>query len=185
MSTRGAQADDGVSGLDVLSVDDLGFFDHAHAETGQVVVDRHFHARMLCRLAADQGGPRQFAAPGDSADDARSDIHVQLRRDQVVQEEQRFRSDDDHIVDAHCDQVDPDAFVSVILDGHFNLCADAVGAGNQDGTPVAFHGHLEQSAESAQVAQDLHTPRAGDRALDSLDQLLTGVDVHAGSLVGQ
>ncbi len=74
--------------------------------------------------------------------------------------------------------------MAVVFHGQTQLGADAVGAGHQHRVLVA----LGQGTERAEAAQAAHHFRAqgslGYRA-DALDQVITGIDVHAGVAVRQ
>src|SRR5690606_37437544 len=119
---------------------------------------------------------RELAAVGDAGDDALGDVDVELRSRVVVEEEQRLRALDEHVVDAHRDEVDADLVVCVVLYRELDLRADAVGARNEHGIAKTFR-HAEERTEAAQAADDLGTHRSLHGRLDALDELVARVDV--------
>ena len=126
-----------VAGGDRLSVDHLRALDRADAEAGEIVFAIGIHVGHLGRLAADQRGPGKFASRRDTGDDVRRHGHVEPATGEIVEKEQGFRPLHEHVVDAHCDEVDTDRVVFAELLGKHQLGADAVGAGDQHRLTVA------------------------------------------------
>ena len=122
-----------VAGDDVAAIDDRVFLDDADAETRQIVFVRRVHAGMLRRLAADQRRARELAAISDARHDARRNVHVEPRRAEVIEKEQRLRAQDDDVIGAHSDQVYAHFVVSVVVDRELQLRADTIGAGYENG----------------------------------------------------
>src|SRR5699024_4518913 len=89
------------------------------------------------------------------------------------------------IVDAHGDQIDTDAVETAAVDGQAQFGADAIGTGNEYGAPIALDWQLEQAAEPAQAADDFRTACGGNAGADVVDELIAGINVHAGIGVGQ
>ena len=65
------------------------------------------------------------------------------------------------------------------------LGADAVRTGYQHRFPVAARRQGKKPAESAESRQDFRPVGAFDEGLDSIDQLVAGIDVDTGALIGQ
>jgi hypothetical protein len=71
------------------------------------------------------------------------------------------------------------------LDGDFQLGADPVGGGDQQGILVARGARIDERAEAAQGRVGAR-PRGGARQRrDGLDQGVAGVDVDSGIFVGR
>src|SRR3546814_727954 len=131
MRAAGGDADQHVTRADFRAIQQLRLLDRADGEAGEVVFARRIHVRHLRGLAADQGAAGQFATTGDAADHRDRGVDVELASGEVVEEEQRFGTLHQHVVDAHADQVDADGVVAAELPGELELSADAVGTGDQ------------------------------------------------------
>ena len=128
--------------------------------------------------------PGLHAALDDAGDDAFADGDVELAGGEVIQEEQRLGALNDHVVDAHRDQIDAHGVVPLRVDGEAQLGADAVGARYQHRLAVAVQRHLDQRAEAADAPQHLGPHRALHARLDALDQFVAGVDIDPGFAIG-
>ena len=114
--------------------------DDADAEAGEVVVLAVIEAGQLGGLATDERAARLPAALGDAADDARAGLDVERAGREVVEEEQRLGAGDEHVVDAHRDEVDADRVVAVRRERRLQLRADTIGAADEDRLLVAASG---------------------------------------------
>ncbi len=185
MGPGGGQPDQAVSRRYLAAVDDAVLFHDAHAESGQIVFARAVHAGHFRRFSTHQRGAGELAAAGDAADNRGRDVHVQMSRGVIVQEEQRLGAANHHIVGAHGDQIDADAVVALGLDGELELGAHAVGAGHEHGSAVAIQRQFKQAAETAEAAKNLRAVGAGDGRLDAFHEGGAGIDVDTGIPVGQ
>ena len=66
---------------------------------------------------------------------------------------------------------------------HFQLGADAVGPGNQDGVPIARRLEVEQGAESAEPGHGAGPAGGLGGGPDGADQIIGGIHVDAGILI--
>ena len=83
-----------------------------------------------------------------------ANAYFQLPSCKIVQEEKRFCTLDNEIVDAHRHQILPQPAEAPRLDPDAQLGAHPVGTGDQHGVAVTC-GDLEQGAETAQAGQHL------------------------------
>ena len=146
--------------MNPAAVDDLAAFDHAHAESGEVVVIAVVHAGHFGGFAAHQRAAGLQAALGDAGDHRRGDIHRQLAGGVVVEEEQGLGALHGDIVDAHGDEVDADAVVAAGVDGEAQLGAHAIRAGHQHRFAVALR-QADQRAKAADPGKHLRAHACG------------------------
>ena len=185
----GAQAQDDVARTDLLARDDLVLFDDADREARHVEFALAVGVGHFGGFAAQQGAIRLPAAGGDAFDHLGDQSGLELVQGHVVEEEQRLGTHDEHVVDAHRDEVDADGVELLGLGGHLDLAADAVGAGDEHGIAVVFLEELlvvveaEQAREAPGHIDDPRPVRAGQVGLDVVDHDIVGVDVHAGLCV--
>jgi hypothetical protein len=142
------------------------------------------HARHLGGFTADQRTASQFAALGNAADDRSGGVDIELAAGEVVEEEQRFGTEDQDVIDAHRDQILTDRIVSVQLESQAQLGTDAIRAGNQDRLLVALR-HFEQRAEAADTAEHAFAQRLLGHRLDTVDKGIARIDIDAGITVGK
>ena len=121
MQPGARQADDDVAGATFAAVDDALALDDADAEAGEVVVAAVVDAGQLGGLAADQRAAGLPAALGDAGDHARGDVDVERAGREVVEEEQRLGAGDEHVVDAHRDEIDADRVVAPVANAVLSL----------------------------------------------------------------
>ena len=176
------EPEEGVAGPDARPVDGLRLFDDADCESGEIVFAGNEGVRMLGRLPADQRAARHLATGGDALDHFGGDCDFEPFADVIVQEEQRFGTLDEDVVDAHRDQIDADRIVPVECERELQLGADAIGAGDEHRLPVPLR-KFDQGAKAADAGQDLRAHRALRIRLDPLDQRIARVDVDAGVAV--
>ena len=118
-------------------------------------------------------------------DHLRGNVRIQFSAGEVVQEKQGLGALNQHIIDAHGDQVDADRVMSSQLLCDHQLGADAVGSGNQHGFSIASRWQCEHSAETAQARQHFRTLCSFYEWLDALDEFGASVDVDACIFVGK
>ena len=180
MNAGRCQAEDDIARGHAAAVDHRVALHRAHGEPGKIVVARRVHARHLGRLAAHQRAAGLAAAFGNARDDGAAGIHVQLAGGEIIEEQQRLGALDDQIVDAHGDQIDADRVVLAGGDGDFQLGADPVGGGDQDGIAETRGLQIEQRAEAAEAGRGAAARRAGGQRLDRLNQSRSRIDIDAG-----
>ena len=74
----------------------------------------------------------------NALDYALSDVYVEFASGVIIEKKKGFGADHQHVVDAHGHQILADEVVAVVVDGDFQLGADAIGTGHQDGFFVAL-----------------------------------------------
>jgi hypothetical protein len=90
----------------------------------------------------------------------------------------------DHIVRAHCYQVDADRVVARGLYGQAQFSAHPIGARHQYGSAETLYRQFKQRAEAAQTGQHFGAHRSFDGGFDTLNQRIAGFDIDTGVLVG-
>ena len=85
------------------------------------------------------------------------------------------------VVDAHGDGINADGVVFAEGEGDFQLGADAVGAGDEDGVPVAAQ--IVKGAKGADLSEDAGVVGRARVALDALDGVVARFFVHARAFV--
>ena len=180
----GAQGEDHVPAAHLAGGDGLCLVHHAHGEARQVVVLGGHEAGVLGGLAADEGAAGLDAALRHAGDDGGHLLWFVLADGDIVQEEQGHGAAADDIVDAHGYAVDADGVVAVHQLGDADLCAHAVGAGDQAGLGHAGNVQGEQPAEAADGLPHARGHGPGHMPLHQLHGLVAGGDVHAGGGVG-
>ncbi len=180
-----SQAENDVADGDVFTRQKVAALRGADGETGEIIVFSGVKAWHFSGFAADQRRAGLKAAGGDAGDDGGADLGVELAGRVIVQEKQRLCALHDQIVDAHCDEVDPDRVVNAALDGDFHLGADAVIGGDEDGVGESGGLEVEQPAETADFRVCAAPPRRAHQRLDQIDHPRAGVDVDARLRIGQ
>ena len=142
-------------------------------------------AAHLSGLAANEGAAGLFAGVRDALDDSGDLLGVELADGEVVEEEERLSTLDEDVVDAHGNGVLADRVVLVEHEGQAQLRADAVGAGDEHRLLVLAGIQRKETAEAAEVAEDLRTIRRLDAVLDEFDGVVASIDVDAGILIGK
>ena len=179
----GGEAEDDVAGRHPCTVDHALALHRAYGKSGEVVVSWRVHPRHLGRLAADQRASGLAATRGDAGDDVPSCGDDELSGGEVVEKEERLRTLDDQVVDAHGDQIDTDAVMPVGGNGDLQFGADSIGGGNQDRIAIAGSLEVEQRAEPAQARGRATARRCRRQGLDGLDQGRARIDIDAGLAV--
>ena len=166
------QADEDVARRDFAAVDEVGFFHNADGKACDVVFARLIEAGHFRGFAADERRIRLCAAVGDAFDDVGGDFGFEFAAGEVVEEVLRRGAVAEDVVDAHGEG-----------EGDFQLGADAVGAGNEDGVPVAAQ--VVKGAKGADLSEDAGVVGRARVALDALDGVITRFFVHARAFVVQ
>ncbi len=179
MQAARGKAQHNVAGHDGLAGDDAVLFDHAHAEAREVVLAFGVHSGHLRGLAADERAAGRLAAQRDALDHVRRHRLVELAAGEIVEEEERLRALDEHVVDAHRDEIDADRVVPVQRECELELGAHAVGARYEHRMAVLLR-DLHERAEPADTGEHLGPHGALCERLDGLDQRVALVDVYAG-----
>ena len=180
----GSQAQNNVSGLNAATVDDAFFFNHADGKTGQVVFAFGIHTWHFGSFTTNQSATGFFAALGNAFNHISRAGNIQFAASEIVQEEQRFCTLNQNIVDAHGNQIDTDGIVFIPVECQFQLGADAVRTGNQYWVFV-FFADFDQSAETAQITQHFRAHSTLGKRFDVFDQLIACVDIHACVTIAQ
>ncbi len=166
------------------AVNDLGFLDNAHAETGYVVIFAVVHPRHFSGFTANQRTARLQAAFSDTADHAGCGVHVQLAGRVVVEEEQRLSTLNHQVVNTHGNQINTDGVVAFQIHRQTQLGAYAVGARDQN----RFTVFLRQRAQGAESSQPTHYFRAAgffNYPFDTVNQRITCVNIYTGIFVAE
>lgn len=183
MGPRGRDANDAVARLHLAAVDQAFFFHNSNAESGHIEVTVLVDAWHFRRLPADECRPGQLTAHGDSLDDLRCLIRIEMAAGIVIEKEQWFRSLDQEIIDAHRHEIDTDGVVLIGRDGQPQLGTNAIRSGNQNRMPVAPKWQFEQSAETAQPAHNFAAPGHLGERFDLFNETVAGINIDAGLLI--
>ena len=175
------QADEDVARRDFAAVDEVGFFDDADGKAGDVVFARLVEAGHFCGFAADERRARLRAAVGDAFDDVGGDFGFEFAAGEVVEEVLRRGAVAEDVVDAHGDGINADGVVFAEGKGDFQLGADAVGAGDEDGVLVAAQ--VVKGAKGANLSENAGIVGRARVALDALNGIIARFFVHARAFV--
>ena len=156
----------------------------ADGEACEVVFAFRIHARHFGGFTADKSAASEFAALGDTGDNATGDVNVKLAAGIVVEEEEAAGTLHEDVVDAHGNEVLADRVVTAELEGEHELGAHAVRAGDENRVLV-FLADFEERAEAADGAEDARDHRALGKGLDAFNEFVAGIDGNAGSRVGK
>ena len=183
VNAAGGQGNDNVALGHLAVVDDLLLIDNAGAVAREVVFVLGVEAGHLGGLAADERGVGLNTALAHALYDVGNTLRHVLAAGDIVEEEQRLCTAADNVVHAHCHAVDADGVVLIHEEGDFELCAYAVGPGDQHGAGNAGEVKLEQSAEAAHVGADAGGYGSCDVLFHQLYRLVARGDVYAGGRV--
>ena len=174
------ESDDAIPGVDPRPVHDAVLLDEPEAESGEIEVLVRIDSRHLGAFSADERCAGELASPGDSLDHDLGRRQLEPAHGQIVQEQDRLRALDEHVVGAHRHQVDSDRLVARGLDGQPELGADSVRRGDEHRVAVPIHRELEERRESAHPAEHPGPIRAARDGPDPVDEPVAPVDVDAG-----
>ena len=172
-----------IARADLRSVDQFRLLDHAHRESGDVVLPVGVHARHLGRLAAHQGAARLTAPLGDARHDGLDLLRFVVSHGHVVEEQQRLGTLCQHVVDAHRHSVDADRIVFVHLEGQLEFRTHAVRTAHQHRFLHLQGRKVKHPAERPDVAHHARAGRRGDVFLDAPHHFVTGFEVHTGLFI--
>jgi len=175
----GGQSDQHAVLVDTGSVDQLIALDRTNRKARQIVLACAVHSRHFSGLAADQRTSRPSAALGDSGNNGRCGVYVQLAAGEIVEKEQRFCAADQNVVDAHGHEVNADAVVDASLAGQQKLGPHAVGTRHQHRVTVAL-AELEQTAKSAETGHHFRPRGRSDQRFNPFNQRIACVNIHTG-----
>jgi hypothetical protein len=192
VDARRGEAEDHVSGDNLVSGQHLIALDRADAEAGEVIVAIAIHARHFGGLAADQRAAGLAAALGDAGDHGGGDSIVEFAGGIIVEKEERLRALHDKIVDAHGDEIDADRVMFAAVDGEFELGTDTVIGGDEQRIGEACSAQVEKAAETAEIGVGTGAAGGLGERRDGADQRIAcgyrdaglGVCVSGGGLVG-
>ena len=131
-------------------------------------------------FAADEGAAVGAAGLGEALDDGFDGGVVEFAGGEVVEKEKRGRSLDRDVVNTMIYKVLSDGVMNIELEGYFELGADAVGGGDEDGIREALEIEGEQSAEAAYLTQNMLVEGFAGKHLDALLGAFGGRDIDAG-----
>lgn len=185
VGARGRESEEDVARGDIGRGEDLCSFNHTHSKTGKIIVVPVVHARHFCRLTADQCASSLETSLGNTGDHIRGHRHVELGTRIIVEEVERLGTLNDEVVDAHRNEVDTDGAVFPMVKSDTELGSNTVSPRNEDRVLVAGFGKVERTAEPANVRVGTRSSSGLDDGLDSLDEIVTGIDGNAGSGVSE
>ena len=168
-----------IPGTNLLAVDDVVFFNNPDTEPGQIIVARRIHPRHLGSFASDQRGPGHLTSCCNSGDHRLGLCGRKRSSSKIVEKVERFGTHHQNIVDTHCDEVDADRVVAIERDGQFEFGAHAVCPRDQHRPLVLSGRQFEESAKAADTAQAFRPLGLPHQRLDTLYQIITGVDIDA------
>jgi hypothetical protein len=175
----GGEADEDVADFDFFSGDEFVAVNDSDDEAGEIVFALDVKAGHLRGFATDEGAAVGAAGVGESGDDFFGDLGIEAAGGEVVEEEERGRALDGDVVDAVIHEVGADGVVDFEGEGEFELGADSVGGGDEDGI-FPFSGvEFEEAAEAADVADDGTIEGALGEIFDALFGAVSDGDVHA------
>mmetsp|Transcript_157 Transcript_157/g.395 ORF Transcript_157/g.395 Transcript_157/m.395 type:complete len:256 (+) Transcript_157:1372-2139(+) len=161
------KAKQNIAGTDILGENSISV-DSTDAEPGKVVVSGGIHRGHLSGFAADETTTSLSASFGDALDNRRCFLDRQISGGIVIKEEERLSAGNDKIIDAHGDQINADAIVTLGRLGDAELGTDAVGSANQNriGTVESCGGKVKETSETAKVCVTTCTSSALAVGLD-------------------
>ena len=162
-----------------FAVDNAGFLDDADDGAAEVVIAGLIDAGHLGGFAADEGAAVAGAAAREAGDELGEDVGLELAGADVIEEKKRFGAEHGDVVDAMVDEVLADGVVAVHGEGDFELGADAVDAGDEDGLAVFFDIEGEEAAEAADLAEDFGAVGGGEELRERGFDAIAEVNVHS------
>ena len=116
-------------------------------------------------------------------DDGFSGALVEFAGGEVVEKEKRGCALHRNVVNTMIYKVLSDGVMDVEIEGYFELGADAVGGGDEDGVGEPFEIKGEQAAEATYLAQNMLVKGFTGKHLDALLGAVSGGDIDAGVCV--
>ena len=183
MDTGGSQGNHHIPGFHGVVVNDFGLVHHTGAVAGQVIVVLCHHARVFCRLAANQGAAGTDTALCNAAHNVSNLLGDIFAAGNIIQEEQRLGAAADDVIDAHGNTVDANGIMLVKKHGNFQLCSHPVGAGYQHRLRNAFQIQAKAAAEASHIIQAALVSGALNMLFHQFYGLVAGGNVNTGSSV--
>ena len=182
MGPARGQCDHRVAGLDASTRDEFAPLRQRHAESRQIQIIGPHHVGMFRGLASEQCASGLTASIGDAFDQLCDGVWVNPAAGDHIQEERRTATARDHVVDAHCDQIDAEPVQSTGSDAQQHLCPDTVASSRDQGVA---HARCVQAGETAVVCKYFARVRRGHRVSDSLDHRVGSFEAHPRLGVGE
>ena len=131
--TGRGDAHEHVARFNLRAVDEFILLYSSYGESGDVVVVFSIHARHLGSLTAYESAACLTASLSYTGHDSLHNSGMVLTDSYIVEEQERFGTLGEHVVDAHSHSVDSDGVMFVKGKREFQLCAYTVGAAYEDG----------------------------------------------------
>ncbi len=176
----GGEPDEHVAGRDARAGEHRRAFHGADECSGDVERAGRVDTGHFRRLPTEEYTARGHAGPGHLPDESSDDARVERCRGDVVEEEQRTRPLDEHVVDAVVDDVRPDARRAAGTRRELDLRSHAVGGGDEDRLVVVLEGgDVECPTEAADAGEHRRAVRLLHTGAHLGDGPVALVDVHA------
>src|SRR5258708_356579 len=180
VQASGRQRNQSVARLDALAGQKFLAFDCADDEAGEIILTGRIKAGHPRGLTADEGAAGLAARAAHAYDKLLDDVGIEFPHREVVEEKQRLRALDENVVDAVIDKVAADGGMDFHGHGDFELGADAICAGDEDGLFPFFAVEREERAETADTAENTRSESAAGMVADALLGVIRDSDIHSG-----
>ena len=179
MQSGGRNSDQDVAFANGFAFDEEWLVDDAHDEAGDVVVVISVEAGHLGSLAADERAAVFLARARHSADHIRHDFRPQASGRVVVEKKKRTRALHEDVVNAVAHEIVADGVVDPHRLRDAKLRPDAVGRGDENRRLHRAEICAKESAEKADIGDDVGCKRAARDVPHLAEGLILGVDVDA------
>jgi hypothetical protein len=142
------------------------------------------HSRHLRSLTADDGAPPRLTGLGEALEELLEDLGLELFRPDVIEEEERARTDDGNVVDTVVDEILPHCVVAAGHECELQFRANAVRRGDEDRVAHAAKIRTEKTAETADPGKHFGTVRALYHRLNTAFNPVAEIHIHTGGSVG-
>ena len=184
MHARAGQPDQHMARGNSVTRQLLAALNRAYAKSSEVIIASCIHARHFRRLAADQRAARLLAAISDARNHTLCNPVFELSSGKIIEEEQRFCALHDQIIDAHCNQINADRVVAIMVNREFDLGSDAVIRCHQQRVIVTSCLGIEKAAKSANLAIRASTGGGLDQGANRLDQSIASGNRYSCAFIG-
>ena len=174
------QSEQGVARLDIFAGEELLAVDGADDEAGQIILAWRVKTGHFRGFPADERAAGFAAGAAHAFHELLDHWRLELAHGQVVEEKERLGALHQDVVDAVIDQVAANGRMHAHGHGHFEFCADAIGARNQHRLFPFFVVQREQRAEAPDAAKDSGSKRAAGMMPDALLGFLGDGDIDTG-----
>ena len=157
MKSARCQSDDDISRPNRFPVQHSRFFDHSNDRAADVILARLIEPGHLRSLTTDERATVFGASFGEAFNDVGEDTRLQFPSAQVIEKEQRLCPQNSNVVDTVIYQVLADRVVTIEGESDFELGANAINTGDEDGLLVFLNCKREEAAEAANFAENLGT----------------------------